>query len=129
MEPIVSPIFIYLLGVVNTVNFLLAIVFIAALIGIAVFWITWAIITAEGDKDEEDEAHRWGKLAKKATIIALICALIGIVVPSKNTLIGMYVAKNITVDNIEKAIEAGNSVREVIKQDVFELIEKLKDKE
>ena len=129
MEPIVNPVFIYLLGVVDTVNFLLAIVFIAALIGIAIFGIMWTVVTVEGDEDEEDEAHRWGKLAKKATIVALICGLIGIVVPSKNTLIGMYVAENITMDNIEKAIKTGNSVREVIKQDVFELIEKLKDKE
>lgn len=128
MQPIISPWFIYLLGIVDSIIEFLSvlavfagIVFIISLIG--------HILCKYADEFDEDYIPLWKKIRKIALPILIIFALLSLFVPNRNTLIGMFVAKNITHDDVEKVLKTGDDFKEEIKKDIFELIEAIQDKQ
>jgi len=131
MTPIVSPWFIYFLGVIDSINAVLA--FVAIISGLATlgFIIGTMVMKAEaegeyGDKDDKKWEEYWRKLRKICLPIFLITLMLGIAIPSKNTLIAMYVTGFVTTDNVTKAIEAGGNFKDGVKKDIIEIIEAMK---
>lgn len=127
MQPIINPWFIYLLGVIDSAIEFFAIIAVSAGFAFIGFLIGYLICKHSDDFDEE-YAPIWKKLWKRTLPIFVIFALLGIFLPNRNTLIGMFVAKNITYDNVEKALKAGKDFKEELKKDVFELIKAIQDK-
>ena len=120
MEPIVSPWFIYFLGIIDGIKE--GFVGMAIIAGVALIMIGFAWLVF--DNDFEDETYvKMKKWAKRLIIYLCIFLLLGVVTPSKNTVIAMYVADNITPNNVEKALDVGKDFKEEIKKDIFELIE------
>jgi len=121
MEPIVSPWLIYLLGIVNGVKSFFE--FFAFLFGIS--WvITIAGLAVSRFCEDLKEYHpEWRRAFLVASIAFLLTATPAIFIPSRGTIIGMVVAKNVTHDNVEKIIDSGHSVKEEIKKDIIEIIE------
>ena len=122
MNPIISPWFIYLLHVCSVANAIAITLFITAMAFAIVAVIGWIVTHADEDSYEDGCLAMWRKFVKRSIPIMLVCALLAITVPSRKTVIWMVVTKHITTDSVQKAIEAGDSVREVIKQDILELI-------
>jgi uncharacterized protein involved in cysteine biosynthesis len=57
---------------------------------------------------------------KRMAVIGVLCMLLAVFVPSKNTIIEMIVAQNITVNNI-------NAGEEKVKEAIDYLVEKVKE--
>lgn len=115
---IVSPISIYLLGLVDSLNPVLLISSLA-LIFIAPF--IWII--AEFDVDEDMSEHnkqKCKKFAKNCVITSIILMIFYIILPNKETIIQMLIAKNITVDRVQIASE----VVEKVYNDIIKVIDK-----
>ena len=128
MEPIISPWFIYFLGVVSGIRELA--IGVAIVGGMASLGFVGAYI---GNLVEKGKDYKWTKwcarYAKRIIPIFAFFIAILIFMPSKNTLIAMYVADNITPNNVEKALEVGKDFKEEIKKDIFELIEAIQKDE
>ena len=129
MEPIISPWFIYFLSVVNSLQVVCAIVgIIGVILWIIFMGVAWSNL-AEYGKDDDDY-KRFRRLAKPILPVWIITLFLAIFVPTKNTLIGMYVADKLTYDIAEKIIDAGKDVKNELKKDVIDIIESItKDKD
>jgi len=127
MEPIVSPWFIYLIMVIGSIKTLLTIG--AVVLGIAVF-VLFVVGLIEIDcawgEDEKKKGRIIRNKSKKFILPFLILLVLAILVPSKKTVIAMYVANFVTTDNVIKAIETGGNFKDVIKKDIIEIIEAMK---
>lgn len=91
MTPIISPFLIYLIGIVNGI--ITATCILGTLFG---FGAVMCLIAGKEDKDNETL-----KLSKKAAIISSVFIIINLATPSKETLIAMIVAKNVTYERVE----------------------------
>jgi hypothetical protein len=122
MEHIISPWFIYLLHLVG--GLVGGFTVIAIFIGIALFvcgiYFMEELIDLNSDDKERLSFKRWVRRLITAGIISLLLAIF---IPSKTTLIGMFVANKVTYNNVEKAIEAGKNVKEELKKDIIDIIE------
>ena len=94
MEPIISPVWIYLIHLVNTLHVISICIFAASLI-------VWVLVYAEAiefdDTDSEKARKRWLKIF---AVIATVCALILALIPDKDTMYAMLAASFVTPDNI-----------------------------
>jgi len=127
MEPIISPWFIYLVMVIGSVKALLIIG--AVVLGgtvFALFVVGLIELDCAYDEDEKKKPRIIRDKSKKFILPFLIVLVLSIFVPSKKTVIAMYVANFVTTDNITKAIEAGGNFKDVIKKDIIEIIETVK---
>lgn len=123
MNPIVSPFFIYLLGVVDaiceTAEAIAVIGLLASIVAIAGYLIC-------RDSDEyEDYIPNWKRAVKITVPILVISSIIFIFTPTRKTLIGMVVAKHVTTNNIESLIDASKDVKDELKADIIEIIESI----
>lgn len=97
MEPIISPVWIYLIHLVNTFHVISICIFAASLI-VWVLVYTGAIEFDDTDSEDSEKARRrWLKIF---AIIATVCALILALIPDKDTMYAMLAASFITPDNI-----------------------------
>lgn len=94
MEPIISPWAVYALSLVNPLIIILAVVSILAVT---------ALVIVYTDYDFHDE--RGSNEVKVIWAVFIISTLLAIFIPSKNTLIAMYVANHVTPDNLSNAQE------------------------
>lgn len=94
MEPIISPWLVYALSLVNPLILILSIV---AILAVTVLFIVYT------DYDFCDE--RSSNEIKVIWAVFIISTLLAIFIPSKNTLIAMYVANHVTPDNLSNAQE------------------------
>ena len=117
--PIISPFWIYLLGIVDKINLFTEISF--WLIFIAFLTMVIMALIAKLDYDDDDASMLFS-YAKKLSVLFVFSGLLLIVIPSQKTLIGMFVAKNITVERVEKITETGKSIKKELKQDVIDII-------
>lgn len=120
MNPIISPMFIYVLSVVDS--------FIGLLWGsiclLIIILIFSPFIADKCTETYEEGAALFKKIVKRC-IVGIIIISIGLVfIPNKETLMIMYASKYVTVDNIKLGKEA---VIDTIK-DIVEIIDK-KEKE
>lgn len=94
MEPIISPWLVYALSLVNPLILILSVV---AILAVTVLVIVYT------DYDFCDE--RRSNEVKVIWAVFIISTLLAIFIPSKNTLIAMYVANHVTPDNLSNAQE------------------------
>lgn len=94
MEPIISPWLVYALSLVNPLILILSVVAILAVTVLVIFYT---------DYDCCDE--RSSNEVKVIWAVFIISTLLAIFIPSKNTLIAMYVANHVTPDNLSNAQE------------------------
>jgi len=119
-EYIVNPMMFYWMQVSDELRGLLFIF--GILLGIAL--ITSTIITIVNCEYNDDEQNRRSKkLIKTFAISTVICVMVGVFVPAKETLIEMSIAKMATVENAQIAIE---TIKEAADY-VFEKIDGLND--
>ena len=95
MTPIVSPLMIYLIGIIGNIQGAL---FFAG--GIVFFALVFLSITGLAGEDE-----KLLKKAKLSTILLLIITFIFTIIPDKTTIISMIVAKNVTYERVEKVAD------------------------
>lgn len=122
MDPIVSPWLIYLISVINSIRvfaFLLGLVFSIPLLIYFVSdffnYINEDILFPYQLDDYEELKKRNSKQIKKYFILCLTFILVGLLIPSKETLITMLIANVITPDNI-------NMSNELIKHNVQDYV-------
>ena len=104
MEPIISPAFIYLLSIIDGIKGLL---FVTSLVctGVCSALILIRLV-------EEKAIY---KFTKTGFIIGIISLILLIFVPDRDTLIAMYTAKYITVNNIKSGKEIViDTIKEVV---------------
>ena len=97
MEPIIPPVWIYLIHLANTLQAISICIFAVSLIVWALVY-TGAIEFDDSDSEDSEKARRrWLKIF---AIIATVCALIVVLIPDKSTMYAMLAASSITPDNI-----------------------------
>lgn len=127
MEPIVSPWFMYLLGIVEGLLIVFGFLGIA---GTAAYIICKVCeIGQRHSYGKEDEDYLFLKAICKRLCWFIPVLVLFIFIPSKKTLIGMYVADHVTSDNVEKALIVGKDFKEEIKKDILELIDAIQNDE
>ena len=122
MDPIVSPWLIYLISVINSIRifaFILGLVFSIPLLLYFVSdffnYINENILFPYQLDEYEELKKRNAKQIKKYFILCLTFILVGLLIPSKETLITMLIANVITPDNI-------NMSNELIKHNVQDYV-------
>lgn len=122
MDPIVSPWLIYLISVINSIRifaFILGLVFSIPLLIYFVSdffnYINENTLFPYQLDEYEELKKRNSKQIKKYFILCLTFILIGLLIPSKETLITMLIANVITPDNI-------NMSNELIKHNVQDYV-------
>ena len=124
MTPIVSPWFIYFLGVIDGVKDFLEVI--AILSGVGLLAGTIGYCVSKFDDNFKEWQEFWHKFLKKFILAFCICLPLALLAPSRNTIIAMYVTKFITTDSVAKAIEASGEFKDVIKGDIIDIIEAMK---
>ena len=113
MESIVSPWFIYLLSLVD--DFKTFFGFFAILIGATLTtYIVGRIVTEV--VEYKDDIEKWKLSWKKAKIGMLIVIfwvffVLGMFLPTRNTLIAMYVADKVTYAKVEKVVKITEDIK------------------
>lgn len=102
MEPIISPWIIYALPLVNALIAVLSVVSMLAMT-------TLIILYTDGDFREVMGTQ----VVKITWIVFIISGLLAIFIPTKETLVAMYVANQVTPDNLNHAQEI---ITTIIKQ-------------
>jgi hypothetical protein len=118
MESIVNPWIIYFIGVIDGIDNLFDVL---AFIGGVAFFCFWIGQLATGG----DYWEQWKKYIKHIIIIPLILIFVSLVFPSKNTIIAMYVANEVTYDRAEKVVEVGKDIKNSLKKDILDIIQEL----
>lgn len=136
MEPIVSPWLIYLLGLVEPINGILFGVCTFSIVGAIIFVVSKIVYVIykeaeyNGDKRCSATANRVAGLFKRTLYVFPLMLILAVAMPSRNTLIGMIVAKQITPNNVKVAVQAGKDFKDEVKKDVLDIIMAVtKDKE
>jgi len=117
--PIISPFWIYLLGIVDKINSITKVGFLLTFIVFLTVVIISIIAKLDGD---DNSALTLSSYAKKLSILSVFFGLLLLVMPTQKTLVGMLIAKNITVERVEKITGTGESIKKELKQDVIDII-------
>lgn len=105
MQPIVNPWLFFVADLVTSLS-------IACVLITIIMWAFGLVYVMDGDDKKDINQIRKGK---KCFIIGTTILVVGLLIPSKQTLLEMYVAKNITYDRIEK-------LHKVTKRDIIDII-------
>lgn len=109
MEPIINPLWFYLIDIVDNINLICMIILIIALIALCAIAIC-AVSDIVSDIIGEDEKQAYFKYLKTALKVIISCIIITSFTPSSDTIYKMIIADNITPHNIEvvgDAVEGG----------------------
>ena len=116
MNYIINPAIFYWISVSDAIKAI-------AVVGLILFGLAAIAVTVtymlsafdyEWDFEDEENMKRMRKISRNLTIIALICAVLVAVVPSKTTMIEMLIAKTATYENAEWTAESLKSVVDYI---------------
>ena len=99
MNYIVDPRWFYFVNVVSNLE---VFVICAAIVFLAVGGITLGVLYAESDFKDFPKETRFGKAC---VIIGVIICLAAVFIPSKETLIEMEIARHVTYDSTETAVQ------------------------
>lgn len=111
MEPIISPVFIYLIGISSNIqwlfNSLAAVCALFATVALAIYLASNTTITYSKDEEEREEnvQCRCVKVLKYSLSCAVILMCIAALIPSKQVATAMLVSSYITPDNLHGANE------------------------
>jgi ABC-type sulfate transport system permease component len=119
MEPIISPWLIYLLGFIEN----LIITFTGGVIILGLGLIILVFFKVLGTMDDDEDLLNVVNKFRWAKWLFGIFLFLAIITPSRNTIIGMMVAQQITPKNIESAIKTGKDFKNEIKKDVIDIIQ------
>lgn len=118
MDYIINPMWFYWLQVADDMKFLFELVgLICGVIATAI----WLGAVGSGETSIE-EGKRVAKIAKRFAIVFCLVFIIGIFIPSKQTLIEMEIAKHATYSNVE-------SIKEQITDAADYILDRLEGKE
>lgn len=122
MDPVISPWLIYLISVINSIRIFAFILGLAFSVPLLIYFVSDFFNYINEDilfpyqLDEYEELKkRNAKQVKKYFILTIIFILIGLLIPSKETLITMLITNVITPDNI-------NMSNELIKHNVQDYV-------
>lgn len=108
MEPIISPVFIYLIGISSNVQWLLNLF---AIVSATIVLVSAAIYLASAtdvwsDSDSISNTKRkCVKVGKYGLICCVITGMLGALIPSKQVAMAMLVSSYVTPDNLHGANE------------------------
>lgn len=120
MEPIINPMFFYWLPTINILGNVFEIF--ATLLTIVAIVMIVVKIFIEALSEEKDKIE-FRKFPFKLIIFMWVSFLIlAIFIPSKQTLIEMEVARNITYDRLDKVVEVGKDLKNSLKSDIIDII-------
>ena len=96
MNPIISPVWFYLIHVSNMINVLSLFVLVISIVGLVM------LVAGEVDSypDEEENRRITKKYVKTCIIAMIICSLVLTLVPNERTVYMMLAASVVTPDNI-----------------------------
>jgi len=118
-QPIISPWLIYLISTLYKLGVIcaaLAIMLVAVLaLGLVIFFT---------DHDFEDFMERWKVFAGVAAA-CLFFTGVSILIPSRNEMYAMVVAKEITYERVDKMLEGGKNLRQQLLEDISFIIQQL----
>jgi len=118
MDPVISPWFIYLINIIDSIKAAFTVIgAVGTLCSIFVFIIT------QTDFDIEF------KLPIKYPIIAVALLMFSICIPNKDVLISMYVANNITYNEIEPIVSSDKDLKSAVKADILDIINEVNKKD
>ena len=95
MEPIISPWIIYVFSIIVKIDFIIKLIAILSLFGICSLYVLLI------DKEDEKTIFTLENWMKKLFIILIICGILLIFIPDKQTLLTMLTLNSITPDNIQ----------------------------
>lgn len=98
MEPIISPVWIYLIHVSNTVYGASIFILFASVFMMVMSPLIADSAIVSGDKAEEKKVTL--KIIKICTVVAVTCIILLILIPDNKTMYAMIAASMITPDNI-----------------------------
>ena len=116
MDPIISPWLIYLLGIVDPLCIILGML---SIFGLFFYGFTFIYKNIES-KELLPRAKK-----RLLLIVVIICTFLAVLIPSKDTMIGMYVANNVTYDTIQQISKTGKEWKNVLKKDLIDIITKV----
>lgn len=131
MEPIISPWFFYFLNCVNNIWGISLVLAITS--GVLALIIFIAVMCEYDEYGSENFSEYWKRYDKKfinkAILICVFGTIITVFVPSKETMIEMAVAKNVTEKNVELAKDTVKSMIDYTIESVTKLSNKDDKKE
>ena len=104
MNPIISPILIYLIGISSNIQWLCNLLAGIAISFAVVATTVYLVNTIDSDgyaDDTQDTVRLYRKIIKYSLIYALILGVIASLIPSKEVATAMVVANYITPDNLQ----------------------------
>ena len=99
MEPIISSLWFYLIGIVD--NLSIAFTFFSIILGTAVATFTAMYIVSLVDTYFEEHRAIWSKLAKSSFKLFIPIITFSLLIPTSDTIYKMIIADNVTPHNIE----------------------------
>lgn len=103
MEPIISPWLVYLISTLTPIKGFFATATII-LLAIIFFTILFNFIEEDSmDRIYDSETKKLDSSFKKLIILTVISAILAVLVPTKETIVAMYIANMITPDNLNLA--------------------------
>lgn len=109
MTPIINPMFFYWIEVADMAKALSVIICLI----LAILAVTLSLIMLDWD-NEDLEFKRSSKIRKTFLIVAVVCLIFGILIPSRDTMYKMAAASFVTEDNIDYVVEMGKDGVEYI---------------
>ena len=134
MEPLIDPWMVYLINTIKGVNAILITTTVVLIATLLIFWITYLFKSMNGDyemlteEELKERANKWKKGWKHLKLLhisAILFLIISLFTPSRNTLLEMYVANQITSNTINSIIKTGKNVKETLKQDIIDIIKEI----
>ena len=116
-DPIVSPWLVYWLGRMDCVAGLLIMTATFAFIG------TILVLMFGNIEVDEEDRPAWFRRWRWVFVVLGVSATLGTFTPTRQDLIGVYVASKTTPANIEKAVDAGKVIKDELLADVLTVIE------
>jgi len=130
MEPIISPWFVYALQVVDTLRDVFQVFYIFLFFPAVGALVGSFIMLIDADDYEKKLSKELRKFGIKFFIASIIFIFLYMFTPSRNTLIGMYVAQNVTSEAVSETLQSGRAIKDEIKRDILDILQQLdKDKQ
>jgi len=126
MNYIINPWVFYLLNILeNVVSGIVIALFIFGIV-LASYAIIWFVELPTSYYDDEDKYPSPLAIVKKWKIPLIICIVVLVLTPSKETCYKMLIASQVTTENIESAKETVKEVADYIVESAKEIKEKTK---
>lgn len=120
-EPIIRPLWLYLIDLLNKLNVLMFLVLVVT-VGITIIAIAYCL--SEWGYFEDDEAKEIKRVFKKVIVVILVVALVVVAIPTKETMYTMLIAEQITPANVQYVGESVEGCVDYMFDKVDDLIDR-----